>query len=1678
MNPLPQNELYKVIDVNKEKCVNCHACISACPVKFCNDGSGDYVTVNSNMCIACGNCIKVCTHEARNYIDDFKDFIKSIESGDKIIAIVAPSIAANFPNQYMNFNGWLKSKGIKAVFDVSFGAELTIKSYLNFLQKENPKAIIAQPCPAIVSYIQIYKPELLKYLAPVDSPILHTIKMVKNYYKKYTDHKIAIISPCNAKKREFEETQLGDFNVGIKSLEKHFKENNINLNDFPCEDFDNPPAERAVLFSSPGGLLQTIERTNPELRHKTRKIEGVEHIYSYLNKLSQNIDEEKAPVLIDCLSCTNGCNAGPLTLNIEKSIDEIEYWVNLRNAEMQKHYLEKSNGSKEKVISILENTIEEYWNPEIYKREYKNLWANLVLEYPRKEQINEIFIRMHKHTDREIYNCTACGYGSCEQMAVAIFNNLNRPENCHFYLSKESEISHKEVEAGKHELDTILETALDGFIQVNCEEIILKANPAIKKILKRSDLVGRKISDFIDKNYLPIYKHQLSIRAENRESSYELVFLQSDGKQVHCLISATPVLNDVGTRKGSFAMISNITNLKEAERKLIQANEELEIKVKNRTARLSETIEELRATTELIEEKNKELEKLSIVASETDNAILIMDKKASIEWVNRGFEKLYGFGFHELKTLSKDSLFKLHCNQNIEEYVKLCINQKQSVSYETEIQNAADTLWVQTTITPIFDENNHISRLVAIQSNITKLKEAEKFIKQQQQETLMQAEALADSQQRLLDIIDFIPNPVYVIDADKEVIAWNKAMYKLTGMQESDVFGTNNYSAPFFGTQQTMLIDYAFNKNEQVSHPFINYKKEGKILSAELPIEINDTKKHLLCMATILYEASGDITGAIEVIHDITKAKEAEQKIKQANELLIYQKASILEKNEELQQQQEEILAQTEHLENINKELQKLSLIASQTDNAISILDTDGSFDWVNQGFVKLYGYTLEHLKKQGLNSKSNWLKFETFETAFKNCIKNKVSEVFNMVKYNFTGDEIWTQTTLSPFTNENDDILKVIAIDSDITKLKEAEFKIIEKQKQIVAQSKAIQKSQNRLTEIINFLPDAIIVIDRTQKVIAWNKAMENLTGIPALEMLGKGDYEYAVPFYGKKRPILIDLIFDTSEKWKNEYYLYNNFGGVIHAETIAPELKNGSRYISGTVTGFFDSNGKLDGAIEIIRDITEEKLAQEKLKFINEQLTLQNEEIVQKKKEIEIKSVELSEMVEKLKATNEVIEEYNIELEKLSIATSETDNAIIIMDAETNFEWVNEGFTRLYGYTLMEVIENQAQSLLQLHQNNGEIQNLIKQCIAEKKSIIYEIQTKKSDGIFVWAQTTLTPILGDDGEVIRLVSIDSDISKLKEAENEIRKQKEEIEAQRDLIQQQRDIARQQRDQISLQKQGIMDSISYARKIQTALLPPAEFIQNIVDDYFILNMPRDIVSGDFYWMVRHNNKVVVALADCTGHGVPGAFMSMLGVSLLNDSVNRQRLLKPSDILDDIRANIIKSLHQTGKFKEAHDGMDLAICVFDLEKRTIQYSGANNPIFVVRKTQQECILGEQCEHLCRDFRGGIDEQYLLTQIKPDKMPIGIYSKRDMNSFKNHTFDIQKGDTFYLFSDGYSDQISEKTGFKFLIRNFRNLLLENQHLSLKEQKEILENTILDWKGDCQQIDDILIIGLRL
>jgi len=450
----------------------------------------------------------------------------------------------------------------------------------------------------------------------------------------------------------------------------------------------------------------------------------------------------------------------------------------------------------------------------------------------------------------------------------------------------------------------------------------------------------------------------------------------------------------------------------------------------------------------------------------------------------------------------------------------------------------------------------------------------------------------------------------------------------------------------------------------------------------------------------------------------------------------------------------------------------------------------------------------------------------------------------------------------------------------------------------------------------------------------------------------------------------------------------------------------------------------------------IKEKKILEQKVKERTVEINLKKIEIETKNEELNKTNEELNTTIDTVNQQNEEItqqrdniERHKNELEKLSIVADKTDSAVIIADKFGEIEWVNEGFTRLLGITLEQFKKNHGSNIYKISLN-PKIEETIHQSVFNKKSVVYTSNTFKKDGKQLWIQTTLTPIFDKNNRLSKFVAIDTDITKIKKAECEIIKH---------------------RDELHIKNKQITDSIDYAQKIQAAILPSRKTLQDKVADCFVLFKPRDVVSGDFYWWTEINDHTIITAADCTGHGVPGALMSMLGVTFLREIVNKDEITRPDLILNRLRKEIINALTQKGQKEEQKDGMDMAIISINNKTNLLQYSGAYNPLFLIRNNE-------------------------LKTLPANKMPVSIFLK--MKDFTMQEIQLKKNDNVYMFSDGYPDQFGGIHRKKFLLKNFKTLLLKINNKNMNEQKKILNNTLKEWMNNEEQVDDIVIVGIKM
>lgn len=306
--------------------------------------------------------------------------------------------------------------------------------------------------------------------------------------------------------------------------------------------------------------------------------------------------------------------------------------------------------------------------------------------------------------------------------------------------------------------------------------------------------------------------------------------------------------------------------------------------------------------------------------------------------------------------------------------------------------------------------------------------------------------------------------------------------------------------------------------------------------------------------------------------------------------------------------------------------------------------------------------------------------------------------------------------------------------------------------------------------------------------------------------------------------------------------------------------------------------------------------------------------------------------------------------------------------------------------------------------------------------------------------------PLSKDDSLGHALIKMRDDLAenermleqKVRERTEEVVRQKEEIE--------------NKNEELEILYKQVTDSIHYAKRIQEAILPPNSFISQVLPKSFVLYKPKDIVSGDFYWVESKNGLVYFAAVDCTGHGVPGAFMSLVGHNILKDIINNTNIERPAEIMDKLREGVVNTLHADKSGKETKDGMDMTLCCLNYKTLELQFAGAFNPLYLVRDGN-------------------------LIECKANKFPIGAFIG-EKTSFDNNMMQLKPGDQLYIFSDGYADQFGGPRGKKFMVGNFRKLLTEIATLEPAEQKSRLDSTLVQWQGDQEQVDDVLVIGVKI
>ena len=413
----------------EEKCTGCNKCISICPVDCANQVYRAYDdtrkgVVEHEYCIACGACLSVCDHQARGYLDDTERFFRDLAAGEAIHVVAAPSAQLHFPELPRLF-GWLKSLGARKFYDVSLGADICTWAYLKARKHLSLPSMIAQPCSSIVNYCERYLPELLPYLAPIQSPLLCLAIYMRQ--REGLKEKLAFLSPCISKAEEIEDANTGNlvqYNVTFSKLQQKIREEGIDLAKYPPLEFDGMPSGIGHVYSRPGGLGETVRVTEQDLW--LRQVDSVPFSYPYLREYLERVRQGKpVPEIVDILNCAGGCNFGTGT---DRSVaqDDIDQRTNRKKRDKEAVQITKK---QEQTIYAVQEHFDRVLRWEDFRREYTD--RKVENGQFEDEDLEEVFRFLHKHSEeaRNI-NCHACGYGSCKRFAQAIKLGMNIPETC------------------------------------------------------------------------------------------------------------------------------------------------------------------------------------------------------------------------------------------------------------------------------------------------------------------------------------------------------------------------------------------------------------------------------------------------------------------------------------------------------------------------------------------------------------------------------------------------------------------------------------------------------------------------------------------------------------------------------------------------------------------------------------------------------------------------------------------------------------------------------------------------------------------------------------------------------------------------------------------------------------------------------------------------------------------------------------------------------------------------------------------------------------------------------------------------------------------------------------------------------------------------------------------------
>ncbi len=685
-------------------------------------------------------------------------------------------------------------------------------------------------------------------------------------------------------------------------------------------------------------------------------------------------------------------------------------------------------------------------------------------------------------------------------------------------------------------------------------------------------------------------------------------------------------------------------------------------------------------------------------------------------------------------------------------------------------------------------------------------------------------------------------------------------------------------------------------------------------------------------------------------------------------------------------------------------EMRLLSIIAEKTDNAVIITDENGLIIWANQAFTDLTGYTLEEVKRK---KPGHVLQGKDTDPAtvqrIREYIARKQSFRENILNYDKEGTPYWIQLNVTPVFNDLGILTNFIAFELDVTDEVNRQKELEQAKIQIEQQLSQIQAYNQAINIRLGFME-----IGLDNKIIQINDKLANLLGYSNQELIGK-----------KHRDLVGNLKTDEQYKrdweellregkFEGEIQRYKKNGEVVWLQAIYMVVKDTKTQQPKSI-------------IKLAIDITEKKLQEKDLYEKNQELLASKEELRMAQEELNAINEDLKSKADELESNLKALQNAQEQLRSLSLVASNTDNAVIITNANQEIEWVNPGFTRISGYTLEEVKGKIPGRILQGKDTDPQTVQRIREKLLLKTSFQEEILNYSKDGRPYWLSLSITPILNEVGDVSKFIAIEMDVTEKKEKEKLINERNKDFE----------------------------NSLKYAKTIQKALLPDSDVLKTYCNDYFIYFQPKDEIGGDFYWFQKYQEVLYVVTADCTGHGVPGALLSMYFQQYLNTLAIQYAHATLDEKLKALQEGILKLQNDQG----IQDAFEMSMAMIDKEKIHL-FTTSAQPIIIQKSDNQIEILKS--------------DNYL------GKHPLknGNYS---LDFFVIYKVQVKR---LFLMSDGMIDQFGGPDNKKFGLTRLKSLLATNIENNLSQTIKELKFSLNTWFNGQEQTDDFLMIGLDL